>query len=47
MMPCDLPSWTTVTNEIYTKSICIKGLLAEKFKILDSRVSFTFNTGTS
>ena len=35
-----------VTNEIYTKSVCVKGLLAEKFRVLDSRVSFTFDTGT-
>ena len=46
-MPHDLPSQTTVTDEIYAKSIRVKGLLAEKFKILDSRVSFTFDTGTS
>jgi hypothetical protein len=44
---CDLPSRTTITDEIYTKSIHVRGLLAEKFKILDSRVSFTFNAGTS
>ena len=47
MMPRDLPSRTTVTDEIYAKSIRVKGLLAEKFKILDSRVSFTFDAGTS
>jgi hypothetical protein len=47
MMPQDLPSQTTITNEIYTKSICVKGMLAEKFKVLDSRVSFTFDAGTS
>lgn len=47
MTPRDLPSRTTVTDEIYSKSIRIKGLLAEKFKLLDSRVSFTFDAGTS
>ena len=36
-----------VTNEIYTKSVRVKGLLAEKFRVLDSRVSFTFDAGTS
>ena len=36
-----------VTDEIYTKSVRVKGLLAEKFRILDSRVSFTFDAGTS
>ena len=46
-IPHDFPSRTTVTDEIYTKSVCVKGLLAEKFRILDSRVSFTFDAGTS
>ena len=43
----DYPSRTTVTDEIFTKSICIKGLLAAKFNLLDSRISFTFDAGTS
>lgn len=43
----DIPSRTTITDEIYTKSIRVRGLLAEKFKILDTRVSFTFDAGTS
>jgi hypothetical protein len=47
MTPRDFPSRATVTDEIYTKSIRVKGLLAEKFKILDGRVSFTFDAGTS
>jgi len=47
MTPHDFPSQTTITDKIYTKSLCIKGLLAEKFKLLNSRVSFTFDTGTS
>src|SRR6266481_5141710 len=37
----------TVTDEMYTKSLCVKGLLADKLKLLDSRVSFTFDAGTS
>ena len=37
----------TVTDEIFTKSVCFKALLAEKLMVLDSRVSFTFNAGTS
>jgi hypothetical protein len=47
MVPRDIPSRTTATDEIYTKSLRVKGLLAEKFKLLDSRVSFTFDAGTS
>jgi hypothetical protein len=47
MVPHDIPSHTTVTDELYSKSICIKGLLSAQFKTLDSRVSFMFNTGTS
>jgi len=43
----DYPSRTTVTDEIFTKSICIKGLLAAKFNLLDSRISFPFDAGTS
>ena len=43
----DIASQTTVMDEIYTKSVRVKGLLAEKFKLLDSRVSFTFDAGTS
>ena len=46
-IPRDFPSRMTVTHEIYTKSVRVKGLLAEKFRILDSRVSFTFDAGTS
>jgi hypothetical protein len=47
MVPRDMPSRTTLTDEIYTKSLRIKGLVSKKFKILDSRVSFTFDAGTS
>ena len=36
-----------VTDEIYIKSVHVKGLLAKKFRVLNSRVSFTFDTGTS
>ena len=43
----DIPSRTTVTDEIYAKSVRVKGLLSEKFKTNDSRVSFTFDAGTS
>jgi hypothetical protein len=47
MVPCDMPSQTTITDEIYSKSLHVKGLLSKKFKVLDSRVSFTFDAGTS
>jgi hypothetical protein len=47
LVPRDLPSRTTVTDEIFSKSIRIKGLLSEQFKALASRVSFTFDAGTS
>jgi hypothetical protein len=47
MVPRDIPSRTTATDKIYSKSLRVKGLLAEKFKLLDSRVSFTFDAGTS
>jgi hypothetical protein len=47
MIPRDLPSRTTVTDEIYAKSLHVKGLLTEKFRVLDSLVSFTFDAGTS
>ena len=43
----DFPSRMTVTDEIYTKSVHVKGLLAKKFRVLDSRVSFIFDAGTS
>ena len=43
----DIPSRTTVTDEIYSKSIRVKGLLTEKFKTIDSKISFTFDAGTS
>ena len=47
MGPRDLPSRTTITDKIFTKSLRVKGLLTKKFKILDSLVSFTFDAGTS
>jgi hypothetical protein len=47
MVSRDLPSRTTITDEIFTKSLCVKGLLAEMFEVLDSLVSFTFDAGTS
>jgi hypothetical protein len=47
MVPRDVPSQTTLTDEIYSKSIRVKGLLGTQFKSLDSRVSFTFDAGTS
>jgi hypothetical protein len=47
MVPRDSASRTTITDEIYSKSIRVKGLLAEKFRLLDSKVSFTFDAGTS
>jgi hypothetical protein len=47
MVPCDLPSRTTVADEIFTKSLHVKGLITKKFKVLNSLVSFTFDAGTS
>ena len=31
-IPCDFPRRMMVTDEIDTKSVCVKGLLAEKFR---------------
>lgn len=47
MGPRDIPSRTTITDEIYSKSLRVKGLMQEKFKTLESAVSFTFDAGTS
>lgn len=46
MVPHNIPHQMTITNEIFTKSLCVKGILSEKFKLLDSKVSFTFDTST-
>jgi len=43
----DIPHRQTIADEIYAKFLKVKGLLQEKFKNNDSRISFTFDAGTS
>jgi hypothetical protein len=43
----DIPHRQTVADEIYAKSLKVRGLLREQFKNNDSRISFTFDAGTS
>ena len=47
MVPRDIPHAQTVADEIYAKALRVKGLLREKFRNLDSAISFTFDAGTS
>jgi hypothetical protein len=42
----DIPGRTTVADEIYAKSLKVKGPL-QQFSICDSLTSFTFDAGTS
>jgi hypothetical protein len=47
MVKRDIPKRTLVTDEIYAKSLKVKGLLYEQFKNCESAISFTFDAGTS
>ena len=43
----DIPHRQTIADEIYAKSLKVRGLLREQFRNNDSRISFTFDAGTS
>ena len=43
----DIPHRQTIADEIYAKSLKVRGLLHEQFRNNDSRISFTFDASTS
>jgi hypothetical protein len=47
MIEKDIPKRSTVTNEVHTKALKVKALIRQKFQLIEGRISFTFDAGTS